>query len=174
MKLASNAIMSETGLADLLAAPGQPSIYLDGLAETYKTQVGWDMMTLLVFDLKRRVGRRIYTTDAVNYPVSTEKPMLDSDWTERVLKRHEIFIANRYEEFRPHFVDWEKLRGMGMELAINYPIVVDGEALGTVNLTAARGFYSPDRVDAGKSLSPLAALGFFLLARPRADREQRA
>lgn len=165
---------SETGLADLLAARGQPSVFLDSLAALYKARVGWDMLTMLVFDLKRRVGRRVYTTDAVNYPVSVDKPMSKSDWSERVLKRHEIFVANRHEEFKAHFVDWEKLRGLGMESAVNYPIVVDGAALGTVNLTAGAGFYSADRVEAGKELRPFAALGFLLLACCEADRGRQA
>jgi hypothetical protein len=167
-------VPSEATLAGLLAAPGQPSVFLDGLAALYKARVGWNMLTLLVFDLKRRVGRRVYTTDAANYPVSAEKPMANSDWSERVLNRHEIFVANRHEEFKPHFVDWEKLRGLGMESAVNYPIVVDGAALGTVNLTAGAGFYSPDRVEAGKALAPLAALAFFLLARNDPGRGRQA
>jgi hypothetical protein len=167
-------LSSESGLADLLTAPGQPLVFLDGLAALYKARVGWDMLTMLVFDLKRRVGRRVYTTDAVNYPVSVDKPMAKSDWSERVLGRHEIFVANRHEEFKAHFVDWEKLRALGMESAVNYPIVVDGAVLGTINLTAGVGFFSADRVEAGKELRPFAALGFLLLARSEADRGRQA
>jgi hypothetical protein len=174
MQLSSMALSNETELAAVLAAPGQPALFLDGLAALYKARVGWDMLTMMVFDLKRRVGRRVYTTDAENYPVGAEKPMADSDWSERVLKRHEIFVANRHEDFKAHFVDWEKLRTMGIESVVNYPIVVDGAALGTVNLTAGAGFYSPDRVGAGNALIPLAALAFLLHARAVTDRRQQA
>lgn len=155
----------ESRLADLLAAGGQPGTFLDGLAELYRERVGWMLLTLLVFDVRNRLGRRIYTTDPVNYPTSQAKPMMESDWSERVLTRGETFVANTCEEFRPHFVDWEKLRGLGMESAVNYPIIVDRVALGTVNLTAQRGFYTPERVAAGRALSPLAALGFLLIER---------
>jgi hypothetical protein len=165
-------IPSETDLADLLAAPGQPAIFLDGLAALYRARVGWDMLTLLVFNRERRVGRRVYTTDAAHYPVGAEKPMAESDWSERVLGRHEIFVANRHEEFKAHFVDWEQLRAMGMEAAVNYPIIVDGVALGTVNLTAGARYYAPERVAAGKALAPMAALGFLLIARTAADRSR--
>lgn len=160
-------------LAERLAAADQPAAYLDGLAEAYREQVGWTMLTLLVFDEKRRVGRRIYTTDPINYPVSSEKPMADSDWGERVLRRREIFVANRHEEFKPHFVDWEKLIRMGMELAVNFPVVVAGEVLGTVNLMAPLNAYAPARVDAGKALAPWAALGFLLIERCARQGESR-
>lgn len=155
----------ELRLAELLAAAAQPATYLEGLAEAYRQQVGWTMLTLMVFDQKRRMGRRVFTTDPVNYPTSAEKPMADSDWGERVLKRREIFVANRHEEFKPHFVDWDKLVGLGMESAVNYPVTVAGEVIGTVNLTAPAGFYTPARVDAGRALAPLAALGFLLIDR---------
>jgi hypothetical protein len=161
----SSRISNELDLSEHLTAKGQPAPFLEGLAEAYRTRVGWTMLTLLVFDQKRRVGRRVFTTDPVNYPVSSEKPMAESDWGDRVLKRREVFVANRPEEFKPHFVDWEKLVGMGMLSALNYPIVVDGEVLGTVNLTAGANFYSADRVEAGKALNPLAALGFLLIER---------
>ncbi len=152
-------------LAERLADKHQPAAYLDALAEAYRERAGWTMLTLLVFDEKRRVGRRVYTTDAINYPTSSEKPMADSDWGERVLKRREIFVANRHEEFKPHFIDWEKLVGMGMESAVNYPVVVGGAVIGTVNLTAGPNFYTTARVEAGKALTPLAALGFLLIER---------
>jgi hypothetical protein len=155
----------EPDLSGLLAAKGQPNAYLEGLAEAYRATAGWSMLTLLVFDEKRRVGRRIFTTDPVNYPVSSEKAMAESDWGDRVLKRHEVFVANRPEDFKPHYIDWEKLVGMGLLSALNYPIVVDSAVLGTVNLMAGSNYYSPPRVEAGRRLAPLAALGFLLIER---------
>jgi hypothetical protein len=165
MPQASNQVSIESDLAGSLAAKGQPRRYLEGLAEAYRATAGWSMLTLLVFDEKRRVGRRIFTTDPVNYPVSTEKAMAESDWGDRVLKRHEVFVANRPEDFKPHYIDWEKLVGMGLLSALNYPVVVDGEVLGTVNLMAGSSYYSPQRVEAGRRLAPLAALGFMLIER---------
>ena len=70
----------------------------------------------------------------------------------------EVFIANTYKEFRPHYTDWEKLRELGYGAAVNFPVVVDGHTVGTVNLVAEPGFYSEQRVHAGT------ALGFLLLA----------
>lgn len=159
---------SDVEIAALLAKKGQPGPFLRGLAELYRERVGWKMLTLMTFDVTRGMARRIFTTDEKNYPTSAEKPMADSDWGEMVLKRGEIFVANRYEEFKPHYVDWEKLRGLGLESAVNFPAIVDGETLGTVNLTAGPGFYTKDRIEAGRGLAPLAVLGFLLISRTAA------
>ena len=43
--------------------------------------------------------------------------------------------------------------------------MVNGETLGTVNLTAGPGFYTKERIEAGKGLAPLAVLGFLLIGR---------
>ena len=148
-----------------LAASDQPGRYLDALAACYRAEAGFAMLTLLVFDRARRLARRVYTTDPLNYPTGTDKQVAASDWVDRVLDRAEVFVANHHQEFRPHYVDWEKLRDLGMESAVNYPVVVGGAVLGTVNLTAGPAFYTPPRVAAGLALTPLAALSFLLLER---------
>ncbi len=172
MPRTTSKISRDGQFAERLAMGGQPQAYLDWLATLYKRRVGWKMLTLMTFDPKRRLARRVYTTDEENYPVSADKPMTDSDWGDLVLKGREVFVARRHEEFKPHFVDWEKLRALGMEAAVNFPIVLDDAVLGTVNLTAGRGFYTAARVAAGKRLAPFAALGFLLIERaPRASRK---
>ncbi len=161
----ADSMMTDARLAQALAAAGQPRPFLDTLAEAYRERSGWTMLTLLVFDRAERLAHRVYTTDPVNYPTSAAKPVAVSDWVERVLDRGETFVANTHEEFRPHYVDWEKLRDLGIGSAVNYPVMVNGAVLGTVNLTAGPGFYTPPRVAAGHALTPYAALGFLLIAR---------
>ncbi len=156
---------SDVEIAASLAKKGQPGPFLDALAELYRERVGWKMLTLMTFDLSRGMAQRIYTTDQKNYPTSAEKPMTESNWADMVLKRGEVFVANTYEEFKPHYIDWEKLRGLGLESALNFPAMVNGETLGTVNLTAGPGFYTKERIEAGKGLAPLAVLGFLLIGR---------
>ncbi len=120
------------------------------------------MLTLMTFNRAQMLASRIYSSDPARYPVGGLKPIPPSDWVEQVLQRGEIFVANTAQAFRPHFVDWEKLRDLGMESAVNFPATVNGEVIGTVNLTAEVGFYSPARVAAGAALAPLAAIGFLL------------
>ncbi len=154
----------EASLIERLGAPGQPASYLDGLVELYQRDVGWKMLTLMTFDDVGAVASRVYTTDPANYPVSGRKAMTGNGWTEQVLHRQEVFVANTHEEFRPHYTDWEKLRDLGYGAAVNFPVVVDGHTVGTVNLVAEAGFYAPQRVQAGVKLTPMAAVGFLLLA----------
>ncbi len=158
----------DSDLAAALADTDQPRRYLDALTECYRAAVGFDLLTLLVFDRARRLAHRVHTTDPHHYPTSDAKPVSDTDWVDRVLDRGEVFVANHHQEFRPHYVDWEKLRDLGMDSAINYPVVVGGAVLGTVNLIAGADFYTPARVAAGRALAPLAAIAFLLLDRAAA------
>lgn len=118
----------------------------------------------MTYDEQGEVASRIYTTDQAKYPLSGRKPMLRSGWSEQVLRDRRIFVANTYEEFRPHYVDWEKLRDLGFGAAVNFLAVVDGRTVGTVNLLAKPGSYPQARVRAGEALSALAAVGFLLVA----------
>lgn len=156
----------EQSLTALLAAPGPPDAFIAGLAQLFKERVGWQMFTLTTYNLKRNMVRRVFTTDPAHYPASAEKPLTDSDWTDLVLKRGQLFVAKKWEDFQPHYVDWEKLRALKLESALNYPAVVAGESIGTVNLLERENdFYTPERVAAGLPLVPLAALAFLLIAR---------
>jgi GAF domain-containing protein len=152
----------ENGPLGFLRAVHQPTAYLDELAALYRAQAGWQMLTLMTFDSKRMLASRIYSSDPVLYPVGGLKPIPPSGWVEQVLQRGEIFVANTVDAFRPHFVDWEKLRDLGLESAVNFPAFVNGKVVGTVNVTAEAGFYSPERIAAGAALAPLAAVGFLL------------
>jgi GAF domain-containing protein len=145
-----------------LHAGHQPTAYLNELAALYRAQAGWQMLTLMTFDRKQMLASRIYSSDPALYPVGGLKPIPPSGWVEQVLQHGEIFVANDAQAFRPHYVDWEKLRDLGMESAVNFPATVNGDVIGTVNLTAGAGFYTPARVAAGAALAPLAAVGFLL------------
>ncbi len=155
---------NETDPLGSLHADHQPVAYLDKLAALYRAQAGWKMMTLMTFDRATMLASRVYTSDPVQYPAGGVKPILPSGWVEQVLQRGEIFVANDAETFRPHYIDWEKLQGLGLESAVNFPAIVNGKVIGTVNLTAEAGFYSPARIAAGIALAPLASVGFLLCA----------
>lgn len=150
-------------VAGALRGSGQPDAVFAVLERLYRQRVGFKMLTFMTTDREARIGRRVFTTSPETHPVGADKPVTESDWIEMVLDRQEIFVANSVEDFRPHYVDWEFLREMGIGSAINYPIVVNGTTIGAVNLTAEPGYYTPERVAAGEPLSGLSALAFLLL-----------
>jgi hypothetical protein len=66
------------------------------------------------------------------------------------------------EDFRRHYSDWELLASMGLRSGVNFPIVVDGETVGTVNLTGDENYYTPARIEAGRVLAGPALLVLLL------------
>lgn len=141
----------------------QPDTLFAVLEDLYRQRVGFKMLTFMTTDRVARIGRRVFTTSPETHPVGANKPVTESDWVEMVLDKQQIFVANCVEDFRPHYVDWEFLREMGIGSAINYPIVVNGSTIGAVNLTAEPGYYTQERVASGEPLSGLSALAFLLL-----------
>ena len=159
----------EQNLPALLAAEGPPDKFIAALAQLFKDRVGWKMLTFTTYSLKQNTVRRVFTTDAVHYPVDAQKPLTESDWADLVITRGQIFVAAKREDYKAHYVDWEKLYALKLESAVNFPIVVAGETIGTVNLLEHEpDFYTPERVSAGRVLEPLAALAFLLITRAEA------
>ncbi len=150
----------------VIAAPNQPYASLDLLAAWLRADPGYAMLTILLYDVASGQGRRIYSSDPAAYPVGDYKPIPRTDWVDRVLIRQENFVAYDVDEFRPHYADWEKLQAMGLLSGTNLPIVVAGEAIGSVNLTAREeGFYTQERVATAARHGWLAAVALLLEAR---------
>ncbi len=69
--------------------PGQPGTFFDALDALIRDEVGHILFTLLAVDGKEVV--RIYTSDAVHYPVSGRKPMGDTPWGRLVIDDRKAF-----------------------------------------------------------------------------------
>lgn len=114
--------------------------------ETFcQSQVGVKLFSCSIFDLKTRQAKRAYTNDDVNYPLSGLKDIQQSRWTDAVLDRGEIFVANDVDGFKDVFEDHEKIADLGLASAINVPIILAQRFMGTVNLLHEEGYYTPER-----------------------------
>lgn len=107
--------------------------------------IGGRLFTATVLDRKAGLARRVYTSHPETYPVSGTKPMAQGDWTDQVVERGEIFVANTVAEFAIYFPDYEVIKSLGCASALNIPIK-NGEVIGTVNILDEEGHFSPDRV----------------------------
>ena len=58
------------------------------------------------------------------------------------------------------FPDFELIRSLGCESALNLPVVVAGRVIGTVNLLHEEGYYTDERVAAAANLLPYATIAF--------------
>ncbi|WP_151720247.1 M24 family metallopeptidase [Gemmobacter serpentinus] len=108
--------------------------------------IGARLFTLSVQDAAAGLARRAYTSDPVHYPTSVPKPIQHDDWSRRVLVAGETFVANTTAEFAPYFFDHALINSLGLQAAVNVPVIVDGAVLGTVNVLDVEGHFTPERV----------------------------
>ncbi|HEY0271275.1 MAG TPA: GAF domain-containing protein [Sphingomonas sp.] len=166
-------IQAPPDIGTLAALAGQPRIAMSALADAYQAAVGYRMLTVLLYDRGTGQGRRIYSSSPATHPAGAYKDIPRTDWVDHVLTRREIFVAHTVAEFRPHYSDWQALEEMGLLSGVNFPIVIDGETIGSVNLTAdEEGYYAEARIAAARPLQGLAALA--LLLQERSDRRPEA
>jgi len=150
-------------ITDALAiARDQPETTYRALERLVHRTIGVKLFTLMEIDHDRDVARRSYTNMPDIYPIRGEKPLMRNRWSEIVDGRHEIFVANTFEEIAEVFVDHELIRSIGCESCLNLPIVIRGRLRGTLNCLHEAGHYTPDRVAAARSLKPAGALAVLM------------
>lgn len=114
------------------------------------------------------VAARVYSSDAASYPVSGLKDIVPNRWTERVIGRGEVFVANSVHGFADVFPDHERIAALGLGSVVNLPLVLRGDFIGTVNLLHRAGHFTEARL-AGLGQLILPALLTFQLSLPGGD-----
>lgn len=114
------------------------------------------------------VAARIYSSDAVSYPVSGLKDIVPNRWTETVIGRRETFVANSVDGFADVFPDHELIASLGLGSVVNLPLVLRGDFFGTVNLLHQPGHFTDARLTCLDQLV-LPSILAFQLSIPAAD-----
>lgn len=148
-----------TALAD---RENQPMATFEGLYRLADQLIGAKLFTLTAIDLAAQQARRLYTNMPDAYPVFGTKPMTDSPWSQKVLQRHEVFVANDIEGIADVFFDHQLIQSLGCESVLNIPIVVAGQVLGTVNCLHQAGHYRAEQIDLAEQLNAPGAAAFLL------------
>lgn len=146
----------------IISQPNQPITTYEALEHLVDQTIGVKLFTLMEIDQEKRVARRTYTNMPDAYPTSGEKPFEDGPWMDQVQKRHETFVANSIDEIAEVFGDYELIQSLGCESCLNLPIVINGEAVGTLNCLHDAGHYTPERVAASEALKQAGAITFLL------------
>jgi len=110
------------------------------------TQTGGRLFTITVLDRAAGLARRVYTSHPETYPVSGTKPMSQGAWTDQVIERGEIFVANTVPEFAIYFGDHAVIERLGCASALNVPVTQE-TVIGTVNILDIEHYFSPDVVE---------------------------
>ncbi|MEO9459734.1 MAG: GAF domain-containing protein [Lentilitoribacter sp.] len=153
-----------TNFHEILSQVDQPMTTFKALEHLVDQTIGVKLFTLMEIDTKKGVARRTYSNMPEAYPSSGEKPIQDNAWTTKVQVHHETFVANSIDEIAEVFGDYELIQSLGCESCLNLPIIVNGEAIGTLNCLHDAGRYTPERVAAAQELKQAGAMAFLLAA----------
>ena len=108
-------------------------------------------------------GTSAYTGQRSNpqaYPLDGCKRMGPTPWGDLVLERRQCYLARDAEGIRWAFPDHALIASLGLESAINVPVVALGQVLGTINLLDAAGRYRDGDVAVVRSVAAYLALPF--------------
>ena len=122
--------------------------------------VGTRLFTCSRFDLQAGQAERVYTSDAVAYPLTGLKDIVPNRWTSIVLDQKRPFLSPDIKGLRDVFPDHEKIEALGLGAAINLPVFVCGQMLGTANLLDVDGRYTDETRDLLPPLMACATLAF--------------
>jgi hypothetical protein len=130
--------------------------------------VGVKLFTCSRFNLASGNAKRIYTSNETAYPLTGLKDIVPNRWTEIVLDARAPFLAQSITDLRDIFPDHKAIEALGLGAAINLPIFVSDQLLGTVNLLNQNGHYTPDSLDALRDVQMAATIAFlsYCLANP--------
>jgi len=114
--------------------------------------LGTRLFTVTTVDETAGLARRLYTSHPVDYPVSGTKPLEKDGWYDTTIAGKRTFVANTPPEFAKYFFDHELIVSLGLGSCINVPVVDGASVLGTVNILAEAGHFTPERLTAYEAL----------------------
>ena len=114
--------------------------------------LGTRLFTITALDDAAGLHRRLYTSHPVEYPASGTKPLDRDGWYDACVAARQTFVANTPPEFARYFFDHALITSLGLGSCINIPVADGGPVLGTVNLLAEAGHFTPARLAAYAAL----------------------
>lgn len=119
--------------------------------------------TLLAVSADRKSVSRIATSNQRVFPCGGGE-MLDADdpWVRRIMGEKKPVIADGREGLAHYLTNWEAIEAEGYGASGSFPVVIGGQVMGTVNILAAQGYFTPDRIVMTDALLPFVALALLV------------
>jgi hypothetical protein len=118
--------------------------------------VPFRLLTLLEVDWENQLVRRRYSSDEEHYASGGVKRLMESQWAQHVLKDGKVFTASDRSQMVSAFADHEFLFSLGLDRALNVPVLCEGRVAWTLNML--RGELSFDNAEVGAVQALLNAL----------------
>ena len=140
---------------------GEDNQYFALLENELRKSFAIDLLTFSLIDLGNNKARRLYSSDTSSYAIGGMKDIEDNAWTERVIRQQQRFIANTSEELAEVFFDHQLIDSLGLGAVSNWPLVFNGQVIGTVNMLAHSGAYKEHDLSRLEELYPWLLAVFF-------------
>ena len=150
-------------VAASIAATGQPDASFAALDRAMAAVLGHRLFTVLQFHPESGESERRYSSNTTAYPVGGRKPLNPTFWSKQVLVEHRPWIGYDAADIRAVFYDHELIASLGCDAMLNLPVVHDGTALGTINLSNAAGWYDESDIPLGLVFAALAVPAYLAL-----------
>jgi hypothetical protein len=101
--------------------------------------------------------QRFYSSNAGEFPVSGRKRKTLTPWTETLFAKGQVFVAEGSHVLAEVFDDYSRMAPLGLNAAINVPILRGNTCIATFNVFGIRGRWQAHEVLAVRLLALLAA-----------------
>ena len=142
-----------------------PEASFRAIGDAMDRLIGSRMLTFLRFDLERFEMERLYCTQPERYPIGARKPMRQGPWSQCVVERGTVFIANGDQAMRATFGDYAALAEMGCTATMCVPVRHRGRTLGTLNLNGDEGRYGAREAALAQPFATLAVPAYLAAGR---------
>jgi len=126
--------------------------------------IGYRLLTIMRYHDDTAESERVYSSNPGAYPVGGRKVLPATRWAERVLQQRQPFLARNADDIREIFPDHRLIASLGLQSAMNLPVVRGGAVLGTLNLLHQENWYDEGDFALGAVFAALAIPAFDMLA----------
>ncbi len=119
--------------------------------------------TVLAVAADRKSVSRIASSNQTMFPIGGgEMLSADDPWCHRIMVDKRPVIADGREGLAHYLTDWQAIEAAGYGASGSFPVVVAGQVMGTVNMLAAQGYFTLDRVAMTEAILTIAALALLM------------
>ncbi len=101
--------------------------------------------------------QRLYSSAGRTFPVQGRKRKTLTPWTETLFLRGEMFVAQGSDALEQTFDDYAQMRPLGLNAAVNVPLLTGKVCYATFNVFGTRGGWQPAELVALRLLALAAA-----------------
>ncbi len=101
--------------------------------------------------------QRFYSSNGSEFPVQGRKRKTLTPWTQTLFVQRRVFVAEGRDVLERTFDDFAEMRPLGLNAAVNVPLLKDNVCYATFNVFGTRGCWQPSEIMALRLLALAAA-----------------